>query len=185
VARREKDRLCPKVVVLPQDSHFAILVFPFKLNCSYNARVNHSARQDSTTDRISFQEGLLIIQKRAEEMTENNTPIGNIYVSHRAIATVASQTALESYGVVGLAAKNLAEGIAQVLVKDPMMGIDVQYDGTTILIDLFIIIEYGTNIKMVATSVADSVKFMVERTIGIPVTSVNVHVRGLRISNTD
>jgi uncharacterized alkaline shock family protein YloU len=185
VARREKERLCPKVVVLPQDSHFAILVFPFKLNCSYNARVNHSARQDFTTDRISFQEGLLILQKRAEKMTENNTPIGNIYISHRAIATVASQTALESYGVVGLAAKNLAEGIAQVLVKDPMMGIDVQYDGNTILIDLYIVIEYGTNIKMVASSVADSVKFMVERTIGLPVTNVNVHVRGLRISNPD
>jgi len=118
-------------------------------------------------------------------MTENNTPIGNIYISHQAIATVASQTALQSYGVVGLAAKNFAEGIAQALVKDPMMGIDVHYDGTKIKLDLFIIIEYGTNIKMVASSVADSVKFMVERTIGIPVTNVNVHVRGLRISNPD
>ncbi len=118
-------------------------------------------------------------------MTENNTPIGNIYTSHQAIATVASQTALQSYGVVGLAAKNFAEGIAQALVKDPMMGIDVHYDGTKIKLDLFIIIEYGTNIKMVASSVADSVKFMVERTIGIPVTNVNVHVRGLRISNPD
>lgn len=118
-------------------------------------------------------------------MTEKNAPIGNIFVSHRAIATVASQTALESYGVVGLAAKNVAAGIAQALVKDPMMGVDVKYDGDTIQIDLFIIIEYGTNIKMVASSVADSVKFMVERTIGIPVTRVNVHVRGLRISNPD
>lgn len=118
-------------------------------------------------------------------MTEENTPIGNIYISHRAIATIACQTALESYGVVGLAAKNIAEGIAQVLVKDPMMGVDVHYDGIKVQIDLFIVIEYGTNIKMVASSVADAVKFMVERTTGLPVTNVNVHVRGLRISNTD
>jgi len=124
-------------------------------------------------------------KEKVKEMTENNAPIGNIFVSHRAIATVASQTALESYGVVGLAAKNIAAGIAQALVKDPMMGVDVQYDGNTIQLDLFIIIEYGTNIKMVASSVADSVKFMVERTIGLPVTRVNVHVRGLRISNPD
>jgi len=118
-------------------------------------------------------------------MNEETNPQGNIFISHRAIASIASQSALESYGVVGLAAKNLAEGLAQVLVKDPTMGIDIRYDGVTIQIDVYVIVEYGVRIKMVASSVAETVRYQVEKTVGLPVTEVNVHVRGLRISNPD
>jgi uncharacterized alkaline shock family protein YloU len=118
-------------------------------------------------------------------MKEGNNPLGNIYVSYRAISTVAYQSALQSYGVVGLAAKNLAEGLAQVLVKDPALGVDVHFDGKSIVIDLYVIVEYGTRIKSVAASVSDSVRYQVEKVIGLPVTQVNVHIRGLRISNPD
>lgn len=111
--------------------------------------------------------------------------MGNIYVSHRAIATIAYQSSIESYGVVGLSAKNFAEGIANVIVKDPTMGVEVKYDGQSIEIDLYIIVEYGTRIKMVAESVSNNVRYRVEKTIGIPVEKVNVHIRGLRISNPD
>lgn len=118
-------------------------------------------------------------------MKEGNNPLGNIYVSYRSISTVAYQSALQSYGVVGLAAKNLAEGLAQVLVKDPALGVDVHFDGKTINIELYIIVEYGTRIKSVAVSVSDNVRYQVEKAFGLPVSQVNVHVRGLRISNTD
>jgi len=118
-------------------------------------------------------------------MSESNNQFGNIYVSPHAIATIACQSALESYGVVGLAAKNLAEGLAQVLVKDPTLGVEVHFEGHNIQIDLYIIIEYGTRITSVSTSVADNVAFQIEKALGIPVNRVNVHVRGLRISNPD
>ncbi len=117
-------------------------------------------------------------------MKETNS-LGNIFISHRAIATVAYQAALESYGVVGLTAKNLAEGIAQVIVKDPTLGVDCELTGDGISIDLYVIVEYGTRIKMVANSVAESVRYQVEKTTGLPVKNVNVHVRGLRISDLD
>jgi uncharacterized alkaline shock family protein YloU len=117
--------------------------------------------------------------------TKMNNPLGNIYISHRAIATIACQSALESYGVVGLAAKNIAEGIAQVLVKDPTLGVEIDFDGQAIKIDLYIIVEYGTRITSVASSAADNVRFMVERALGLTVSQVNIHVRGLRISNPD
>jgi uncharacterized alkaline shock family protein YloU len=122
---------------------------------------------------------------KGDPMTEGNNPLGNIYVYHRAIATIACQSAMSSYGVVGLAAKNIAEGLAQAIVRDPTLGVDVHYDGQTIQIELYIVVEYGTRIKSVASSVADSVRYQVEKTIGLPVTAVNVHVRGLRVSNPD
>jgi uncharacterized alkaline shock family protein YloU len=118
-------------------------------------------------------------------MNEGKNPLGNIFVSYRAISTVAYQSALQSYGVVGLAAKNLAEGLAQVLVKDPALGVDVHFDSRSIKIDLYVIVEYGTRIKSVASSVSDNVRYQVERVFGLPVSQVNIHVRGLRISDPD
>jgi uncharacterized alkaline shock family protein YloU len=111
--------------------------------------------------------------------------LGSIYISHRSLASIACQSALESYGVVGLAAKNFAESISQVLVKDPILGVEVNFVDSDVLIDIYIIVEYGTRIKSVATSVSENVKYQVEKATGLSVPQVNVHIRGLRISNTD
>jgi uncharacterized alkaline shock family protein YloU len=118
-------------------------------------------------------------------MNSVTNTLGSIYISHRAIASIACQSALSSYGVVGLAAKNLAETLSNVLVKDPILGVEVSYDGFEINIDIYIIVEYGTRIKSVASSVSESVKYQVENTTGLSVNQVNIHVRGLRISDMD
>lgn len=111
--------------------------------------------------------------------------LGKIYISHHAIASVTSEAALSSYGVVGLAAKNLAESISQVLIKDPNRGVDVVLNNNEIFLDVYIVVEYGTRIKSVAVSVAENIKYKVEKATGLLVNAVNIHVRGLRISNTD
>lgn len=118
-------------------------------------------------------------------MSSSENPIGSIFISHRSIASIASQSALESYGIVGLASKNLAKGLAQVLTKDPILGVDVTFDNSFVTVDLYIIIEYGTRIKSVADNVSEFVKYQIEKTTGLTVKQVNIHVRGLRISNTD
>lgn len=118
-------------------------------------------------------------------MSESKNPLGNIFISYRALATIACQSALEVYGVVGLAPKNFAEELVHALVKDPVSGVDIHFDGNAIRIDLFLVIEYGTRIKSVATSVSESVQYMVEKSVGLPVSHINIHVRGLRISDTD
>jgi len=118
-------------------------------------------------------------------MTGENNPIGSITVSPQAIATIAYHAALESYGVVGLAHKNVVNGWAQVLVKDPAHGVEVHYDGTNINIDIYIVVEYGTRIKSVANSVANTVRYHVEKALGMRVNQVGVHVRGLRVSESE
>jgi len=118
-------------------------------------------------------------------MTNETTSIGSIHISPKAIATIAYQAALHSYGVVGMASKNVVDGLAHVLAKDPTRGVDVTFDGQHIDIDIFIIIEYGTRIKSVANSVANTVRFNVEKALGLPINEINIHVQGLRISNMD
>ena len=118
-------------------------------------------------------------------MAGETNPLGSIHVSPRAIATIAFQAARQSYGVVCLAPKNLVKGITQALVKDPTQGVEVRYDGAHINIDLYIVIEYGTRIKSVTDSVSHTVRFQVEKALGLPVNQVNVHVQSLRISEFD
>ncbi|HMR99870.1 MAG TPA: Asp23/Gls24 family envelope stress response protein [Anaerolineales bacterium] len=118
-------------------------------------------------------------------MGEDTTSLGGIHISPNAVATIACQATLESYGVVGLAARNLADGLMKSITRDPSRGITVRYNGEDLDIEIHIIVEYGTRISSVAESVANTVRFHVEKALGLKVNSVNVHVAGLRVSNTD
>ncbi len=118
-------------------------------------------------------------------MGEETTSLGGIHVSPAAVAELAYHATLQSYGVVGLAPKNIVEGLAQSIAREPARGVSVRFDGENIDIDLFIIVEYGTRITTVADSVANSVKFQVEKALGMPIHEINVHVAGLRVSDQD
>ena len=118
-------------------------------------------------------------------MGDEKTSLGGIHISPNAVATIAYHATLQSYGVVGLAPKNLAEGIVSSITREPSRGISVRYKGDDIDIDINVVVEYGTRINSVAESVASTVRFHVEKALGLHVNSVNVHVAGLRISDTD
>ena len=118
-------------------------------------------------------------------MGEETTILGGIHISPTAIATIAYHATLESYGVVGLAPRNLADGIVHTITREPMRGVSVRYNGEDIDIEINVIIEYGTRITSVAESVANTVRFHVEKALGLHVNSVSVHVAGLRVSYTD
>ena len=95
-------------------------------------------------------------------MGEETTTLGSINISPHAIATIAYHATLESYGVVGVAPKNLVEGLTHTITRVPTRGVSVDFDGDDIDIEIYVVVEYGTRI-----------------------TSIDVHVAGLRVSNTD
>jgi uncharacterized alkaline shock family protein YloU len=127
--------------------------------------------------------GSLYQKRRVTFMNNKSASLGDIQISKQAIASIAYQAVQRSYGVVGVASKNIADGLAHAIVKDPTHGIDVEYKNKEINIDIYIIIEYGTRIKSVAASVANTVRYQVENSLGIPVNEINIHVQGLRVSN--
>lgn len=108
---------------------------------------------------------------------------GRIDISSATIATIANQAVNQCYGVVGMASKNLVNGIAQLLSRDNRRGVEVRVDGDQISIDVYVIVEYGVRIRVVAESIQQTVKFHVEKTLGLPVHAVNVFVQGLRMSD--
>jgi uncharacterized alkaline shock family protein YloU len=111
------------------------------------------------------------------------TRMGKIEVSPTAIASLASQAVLECYGVVGMATKDLASGIVEILQPaSHRRGVDIQINQDRILVDLYVVIEYGTPIATVARNIQSVVKYSVERALSVPVATVNVHVQDLRVS---
>ncbi|MHB0868589.1 MAG: Asp23/Gls24 family envelope stress response protein [Chloroflexota bacterium] len=110
--------------------------------------------------------------------------LGKIEVSQKAIASIAGDAVLRSYGVVGMASARLKDGLAEMLRREHLeRGIVVHLKDGQITIDLYVIVEYGTRVSEVGRNIAQNVKFAVEKAIGMPVAQVNVNVQGLRISD--
>jgi len=117
---------------------------------------------------------------------ERGSTLGKVEISPKAIASIAGEAVLICYGVVGMSAATLRDGIAEILQVDSYnRGIEVEVVDGDIIINLYVVIEYGTRISEVAHSVMESVKFAVESALGMAVGQVNVHVQGLRVSNQD
>ena len=117
-------------------------------------------------------------------MPRQDDTFGRIDISRSAVATIANQAVNQCYGVVGMANKNLVNGISNLLSRDSRRGIDVRVDEGEIVVDVYVIVEYGTRIRVVAESIQNTVKFHVEKAVGIPVRAVNVFVHGLRLSDS-
>jgi uncharacterized alkaline shock family protein YloU len=118
-------------------------------------------------------------------MTEERRT-GRIEISPQAIATVAGEAVLRCYGVVGMANKNLIDGIADLLAPDRWgRGVDVRVREGKVSVDLYVIVQYGTRISEVAHGVMHGVQYALEQALGVPVAEVNVHVQGLRMPNGD
>ena len=107
---------------------------------------------------------------------------GMITISNEVIATIAGDAATRCYGVVGMAVRNKADGIASILKRDAMSkGIKVTIHEDGLAIDVHVIVGYGINIKTTSESIIESVKYNVESVTGFVVKQVNVNVESVRV----
>ena len=107
---------------------------------------------------------------------------GKISISDLAIAKVAAQAAVESYGIVDTVARRFSDTLAELLKKDAGgKGVRVVTSGNRITIDVSVVIKYGVSIEAVAESLKESVKYKVERFTGMIVDTVNVNIVGLKL----
>jgi len=108
--------------------------------------------------------------------------LGRIEVSPRVVASIVGHAANESYGIVGMAARGLRDGIAERLNRENAhRGVSVVVREGGILIELFVIAQYGTRVSEVAHNLMSAVKYSVEKILGIDVIAVNVNVQGIHL----
>lgn len=111
---------------------------------------------------------------------KTNNIYGKITISNETVAKYVSRVAMDCYGVVDLACKNVREKIAVFLRIIPVKGIKVKANGDRLFIDASLIVKYGVSIKAVIEAFKESVKYKVEKFTGMIVDTINVTVVGVK-----
>ena len=108
---------------------------------------------------------------------------GTLTIDNAVIADLAGYAALESYGVVGMAAPTLTDGIAKILPAARLRrGILVDSDENGVIIDLYVVIENGMNITTVSRNLTDAVRYALTNLVQVDISQIKVHVQGIRVS---
>jgi len=106
--------------------------------------------------------------------------LGRIEVLPSAIAAVVAHALTQCYGVVGLAPHRMADAVANFFAPDARRSIQIQERPEGLAIDVYLILAQGVRLIAVARSVQHTIKYHVERTVGLQVVEVNVHIQALQ-----
>jgi uncharacterized alkaline shock family protein YloU len=107
---------------------------------------------------------------------------GDIEIHDDVLAEVAGYAALECYGIVGMASPSLRDGVAQLLSRDKLRkGVAIHSHGDSAKVDLYVVIEHGTNLSQVSHNLADRVRYVLQTIGGVAVDDVDVHVQGIKV----
>ena len=108
----------------------------------------------------------------------HNNEQGNVCVSTSVYTDIAGTAASNCFGVKGMAARSVSDGVYHLLRKESMAkGVRVEFheDGA-ISIDLHIIVNNGVNLGAVGASIISEVRYVVNKCTGTEVRAVNVFV---------
>ncbi len=108
--------------------------------------------------------------------------MGSIQIDPEVIAMYAGTTAVECFGIVGMAAVSMKDGLVRLLKKESLThGINVTIKDNALSIDFHVIVAYGVSISTVADNLIESVKYKVEEFTGMKVEKINIYVEGVRV----
>lgn len=112
-----------------------------------------------------------------------DTEHGKILIDSKVIAQYAGSVAVESFGIVGMAAANVQDGLVRLLKRDHIShGILVNIDEDNgIYLDFHVIISYGVSIDSVTSNLMESVKYKLKAFTGLEVKNINIYVEGIRV----
>ena len=111
-------------------------------------------------------------------MIRHDTENVSVNVSTSVYVDIAGTAASNCFGVKGMAARSVTDGVYHLLRKESMgKGVRVEFhDDSSISIDLHIMVDHGVNLTAVANSIISEVRYVVSQTTGTAVKAVNVYV---------
>ena len=108
--------------------------------------------------------------------------MGEIQINPDVIALYAGTIAVECFGIVGMAAVSMKDGLVKLLKRESLThGINVDTKENKISIDFHVIVSYGVSISAVSDNLIESVKYRVEEFTGMEVEKINIFVEGVRV----
>ena len=111
-----------------------------------------------------------------------NTQVGNIVIDTEVIAQYAGTVAVECFGIVGMAAVSVKDGLVKLLKKESIThGISVSLEDNKFILDFHVIVSYGVSILTVSDNLIENVKYKVQEFTGLEISKINIFVEGVRV----
>lgn len=111
------------------------------------------------------------------------TDLGIITIDPEVIAKYAGTVAVECFGIVGMAAVSMKDGLVKLLKRESLThGIQVEIsEDNKLTINFHVIVSYGVSISAVSDNLVNNVKYKVEEFTGMEVDKINIYVEGVRV----
>ena len=116
-------------------------------------------------------------------MIRHNNDNGSVNISTGVYTDIAGTAASNCFGVKGMAARSVKDGVYHLLrVESMSKGVHVEFheDGS-ITIDLHIMVDNGVNLNAVGASIISEVRYVVTKSTGTEVRAVNVYIDSMMI----
>ena len=116
-------------------------------------------------------------------MIQQTNEKGAVTIGANVYHNIAGVAASNCFGVKGVAARSVKDGLVNLLRKESMdKGVHVEFheDGT-ISIELHIIVDHGVNLTAVGASIISEVRYVVSKCTGTEVSAVHVYIDSMRI----
>ena len=116
-------------------------------------------------------------------MIQHNNDKGSVTVSAAVYTEIAGTAATNCFGVKGMAARRVQDGLFHLLRKESAgKGVLVEFhEDNTIPIDLHIMVDHGVNLQAVGESIISEVRYVVTKCTGTDVRAVNVYIDSMMI----
>ncbi len=117
-------------------------------------------------------------------MIQFENHLGVIDISKDYFVNLIGEAAVNCFGVAAMAPVNVRQGLLERVFRkeagDFSKGLRIRTKNQRLLIDLHIIVAYGTNIAAIVKSITHKVRYTVEDKTGFQVARVNVYIDGMR-----
>ena len=108
--------------------------------------------------------------------------LGTVKISNEVLAKIAGFAALECYGIAGMASPGLPSEVVQLLSRDKLQkGVKIKSQDNQVEVDLYVVVEFDINMAEVANNLMSKVKYVLEKSAGVQVKNVDVHVQGVKL----
>ena len=116
-------------------------------------------------------------------MIQHNNDKGSVTVSAAVYTEIAGTAATNCFGVKGMAARSVQDGLFHLLRKESVgKGVLVEFhDDNTFTIDLHIMVDHGVNLQAVGESIISEVRYVVTKCTGTDIHAVNVYIDSMMI----
>ena len=116
-------------------------------------------------------------------MIRRNNENGTVCVSTSVYTDIAGTAASNCFGVKGMAARSVKDGVYRLLRKESMgKGVRITFhEDDSISIDVHIIVDNGVNLPAVSSSIISTVRYEVTKCTGTRVQAVNVYIDSMII----